>query len=73
MPVAQTEWTIETLDALPEDGQRYEIIDGELFVTPAPLEMHQLVVGHMYLLDQGISRRIVRRPRHHFSCGRAAW
>jgi Uma2 family endonuclease len=50
MPVAQTEWTIEMLDALPDDGQRYEIIDGELFVTPAPLEVHQLVVGHLYSL-----------------------
>ena len=25
------------LDALPDDGQRYEIIDGVLHVTPAPL------------------------------------
>jgi Uma2 family endonuclease len=50
MPVTQTEWTVEMLDALPDDGQRYEIIDGELFVTPAPLEVHQLVVGHLHWL-----------------------
>lgn len=31
------------LDALPEDGQRYEIIDGVLHVTPAPSDVHQLV------------------------------
>jgi Uma2 family endonuclease len=50
MPVTQTEWTVDMLDALPDDGQRYEIIDGELFVTPAPREIHQLVVGHLHSL-----------------------
>jgi Uma2 family endonuclease len=44
MPAAQTEWTVEMLDALPDDGNRYEIIDGELFVTPAPSDVHQLIV-----------------------------
>ena len=38
------------LDALPDDGQRYEIIDGELFVTPAPGEFHQDVAGELYAL-----------------------
>jgi hypothetical protein len=33
------------LDDLPDDGSRYEIIDGELFMTPAPSDIHQLVVG----------------------------
>jgi len=32
------------LDAHPDDGQRYEVIDGELFVTSAPGEGHQDVV-----------------------------
>ncbi len=36
------------LDALPDDGQRYEIIDGELFVTPGPGEFHQDIVGELY-------------------------
>ncbi len=27
----------------PEDGKRYEIIEGELFVTPAPIPLHQRV------------------------------
>lgn len=27
--------------ALPDDGKRYEILDGELFVTPAPSRKHQ--------------------------------
>ena len=48
MPAARVEWTVEMLDALPDDGNRYEIIDGELFVTPAPTDVHQLVVGALY-------------------------
>lgn len=44
MPAAVTSWTVDMLDALEDDGQRYEIIDGQLFVTPAPSDVHQLVV-----------------------------
>lgn len=32
--------TLMDLDALPDDGQRYEMIDGEVFVTPAPSGAH---------------------------------
>jgi len=35
--------------ALPEDGKRYEVIDGELFVTPAPTFDHQEAVGLLFL------------------------
>jgi Uma2 family endonuclease len=48
MPLRQTDWTVEMLDALPDDGNRYEIIDGELFVTPAPSDVHQFIVGTLY-------------------------
>ncbi|NJL84537.1 MAG: Uma2 family endonuclease, partial [Chloroflexaceae bacterium] len=36
-------WTIHDLETLPDDGgwKRYEIIDGELFVTRAPHINHQ--------------------------------
>ena len=29
----------------PDDGNRYEVIDGELYVTPPPLEKHQGATG----------------------------
>jgi Uma2 family endonuclease len=48
MPALRIDWTVDMLDALPEDGNRYEIIDGALFVTPAPSNWHQLVVGELY-------------------------
>ena len=40
----QGEWTYDAYAALPDDGQRYEIIDGVLFyMAPAPTPQHQRV------------------------------
>ena len=36
--------TVADLDLMPEDGNRYEIIEGELFVSRAPGLTHQLIV-----------------------------
>lgn len=44
-----TYWTAERVRALPEDGNRYECIDGELLVTPSPGNPHQAVVGELYM------------------------
>ena len=41
-------WTSSDLDALPDDGKRYEIIDGELFVSKQPHFYHQHVCGKIY-------------------------
>jgi len=35
--------------ALPADGRRYEIHEGELSVTPAPGTKHQLVIGNLFV------------------------
>jgi Uma2 family endonuclease len=43
MPL-EREWTVRDLEALPDDGLRYELIDGGLVVTPAPTPTHQSTV-----------------------------
>lgn len=45
MPQVKGRWTVAERDALPDDGNRYEVIDGELFVTPAPAWRHQAAVS----------------------------
>jgi Uma2 family endonuclease len=42
--------TADDLESMPEDGHRYELIDGTLIVTPAPARRHQRAVGELYLL-----------------------
>lgn len=41
-------WTTADLDLFPDDGKRYEIIDGELSVAGAPRWSHQEVTGRIF-------------------------
>jgi Uma2 family endonuclease len=45
---AQGEWTYEDYRRLPNDGRRYEIIEGVLYVTNAPSYAHQFTVGEIF-------------------------
>jgi hypothetical protein len=38
MALPATHWTVEMVRALPDDGKRYEVIDGELFDAGADME-----------------------------------
>ena len=43
--------TVTDLEAMPEDGNRYEVIEGELFVSCAPGLTHQQVSMNIAFLD----------------------
>lgn len=45
--VSSNDWTIDMLHALPDDGNRYEIIDGVLYVTPSPGVPHQRALSEL--------------------------
>ena len=40
----QGQWTYADYARLPDDGMRYEVIRGELFMSPAPRPLHQVVI-----------------------------
>src|SRR5216684_3877385 len=44
----QGSWTYDDYAALPDDGQRYEVVNGVLVMTPAPTPEHQDIVGEIY-------------------------
>ena len=43
-------YTVDDLEHLPRDGNRYEVLDGVLLVTPAPAPAHQIIVGRLSTL-----------------------
>ena len=50
-------WTAEDVRALPEDGKRYECIDGVLLVTPSPAWTHAHAVRVLMRLLDGYVRQ----------------
>jgi Uma2 family endonuclease len=41
-------FTVAELDRMPNDGHRYELVDGVLVVSPRPTTVHQFVAGRLY-------------------------
>ena len=54
-----TYYSADMVRALPDDGNRYETVHGELLVTPAPRMWHQLVLGRLQLT---LGNYLVRHP-----------
>jgi len=45
--------TYADLQAMPDDGHRYELIDGVLIVNPSPRRVHQRAVSRLLVLLHG--------------------
>ena len=56
---APTYYTADMVRAMPDDGNRYEVVYGELLVTPAPRAWHQILVGRLSL---ALGNYLQRRP-----------
>jgi Uma2 family endonuclease len=60
--VAPVYFTADSVRALPEDGNRYELVYGELLVTPSPGLWHQAVVGRLH---EALSAYLRQNPIGH--------
>ena len=68
MAVTIPYYTVEDLAHFPHDGNRYELLDGVLLVTPAPSFAHQLIAANiMFILSNA-----VRVPGYAFVLGPGA-
>ena len=47
MNMTNSQLTYHDYLLLPDDGRRFEIIEGDLCVTPAPVTRHQIIVGRL--------------------------
>jgi Uma2 family endonuclease len=47
-PLASTTLSYAAYAEIPADGQRWEFLDGEVFVTPAPSPLHQYAVQELW-------------------------
>jgi len=59
---APTYFTAAMVRALPDDGQRYEVVHGELLVTPSPRLWHQEIVARLAF---AIRTYLTREPVGH--------
>lgn len=73
MAIAVPRYTVDDLESFPTDGNRYELLDGVLLVTPSPALSHQLIAnriqsrlaeavqwpGHAHVVGPGV---VVRLP-----------
>lgn len=60
-------WTIAELYRLPDDGNKYELVRGQLFVTPPPTDAHETIAARLArLLDPYVAANelgLIYRPR----------
>lgn len=67
MATVTKQWTLEEVHSLPDDGNKYELVRGELFVTPPPNVDHEMISSRLTrILDPYVEAQklgMVFRPR----------
>jgi Uma2 family endonuclease len=67
MAAAIKHWTLDELHRLPDDGNKYEVVRGELFVTPPPSVDHETILARLSrMLDPFVAAQslgFLYRPR----------
>jgi Uma2 family endonuclease len=60
MATVEKQWTLAEVHALPDDGNKYELVRGELFVTPPPTYTHESIGARLaaivipYVMREGL-------------------
>lgn len=50
-------WTVDDLLALPDDGNRHELVDGALVMSPPPSPGHQLMSGQLFRMLSHVAQK----------------
>ncbi|MGH7628096.1 MAG: Uma2 family endonuclease [Gemmatimonadales bacterium] len=61
-------YTADMVRALPEDGNRYDVVYGELLVTPAPRVWHQIIQNRLLI---ALHEYLLREPVGHVMSSRS--
>jgi Uma2 family endonuclease len=73
MPETARRYTAQMVRDLPDDGKRYEVVHGELLVTPSPRYPHQLVLGRLFAWVRAYLEGLGRADTVIFSPADISW
>ena len=73
MPDTARRYTVDEVLAFPDDGNRYELVDGELLVTPAPAQRHEIVLFELAIQVHEYLAAVPGVARAFFSRGDVTW
>lgn len=73
MPDTARRYTVDEVLAFPDDGNRYELVHGELFVTPSPSQPHQGALSELHYLLRRYLAPLRDQARVYFAPADIIW
>jgi len=73
MPNSARRYTASEVLAFPPDRNRYEVVQGELLVTPAPSQPHQIVLENLFVRLREYVQVVPKVARVFFAPGDIIW